>query len=196
MTMPADYFDDMYGRSPDPWGFNSRWYERRKYVVSMAALPHRRYGEAFEPGCSIGVLTELLADRCDHLLSCDISPAAVEHARRRVPQARVERRALPNDWPDGRFDLIVLSEVLYYFDDHDLAEVTRRTVDSLKPGGVVLAVHWRHEVSDYPQSGDDVHAVLAGTGLRRLVGHVEADFRCEVFVHGEATSVAAAEGLV
>ncbi|MEU5884764.1 class I SAM-dependent methyltransferase [Spirillospora sp. NPDC047279] len=196
MTLGTDYFDAMYGRSPDPWGFTTRWYERRKYEVGLAALPRPRYAEGFEAGCSIGVLTERLAERCDRLLACDTSASAVEQARRRAPRARVELRTLPRDWPDGRFDLIVLSEVLYYFDDHDLAEVVERVLGSLQPGGTLLAVHWRHPVAEYPQTGDDVHDALARTPLNRLVGHVEADFRCDVFVRGEAVSVAAAEGLV
>ena len=71
MTVGTEYFDGMYAASPDPWGFESRWYERRKYAVTMALLPAERYRDAFEPGCSIGVMTGLLAGRCDRLLSCD-----------------------------------------------------------------------------------------------------------------------------
>ena len=40
-----------------------------------------RYASAFEPGCSIGVLTAQLAPRCDRLLACDVAAAAVESAR-------------------------------------------------------------------------------------------------------------------
>ena len=56
MTVRASYFDGMYADSPDPWGFTSRWYEGRKYAITVAMLPKARYREAFEPGCSIGVL--------------------------------------------------------------------------------------------------------------------------------------------
>ena len=41
--MEAGDFDDMYARSDDPWGFTSRWYERRKYAISLAMLPQERY---------------------------------------------------------------------------------------------------------------------------------------------------------
>ncbi|WP_067474322.1 class I SAM-dependent DNA methyltransferase [Actinomadura hibisca] len=196
MTLDTGYFDGMYEESADPWGFQSRWYEQRKYALTLAALPRRRYADAFEPGCSIGVLTALLAERCDRLFACDTSTAAVEQARRRAPGARVERRTMPQDWPDGRFDLIVLSELLYYFDDHDLATMLDRAVNALNPGGTLLAVHWRHPVPDYPHTGDDVHRALARTPLNCLVSHTEPDFLCEVFVQGEPTSVATAEGLV
>ena len=77
VTLGAGYFEDMYKAASDPWGFEDRWYERRKYAISVAQLPESRYRSAFEPGCSVGVLTRMLARRCDRLLSCDLAEAAV-----------------------------------------------------------------------------------------------------------------------
>ena len=102
VTLPPAYFDAMYQGAADPWGFEDRWYERRKYAVSLALLPAVRYRSAFEPGCSIGVLTRMLAGRCTALLSCDVAVAAVRAAARRtadLPQVRVEQRELPRGWP-------------------------------------------------------------------------------------------------
>ncbi|MDN3358746.1 SAM-dependent methyltransferase [Actinomadura sp. DC4] len=195
MTLGPEYFEKVYAASGDPWGFTTRWYEERKYALTVAMLPRRRYADAFEPGCSIGVLTALLAPRCDRLLSCDVSPEAVRQARERVPGARVERRTLPAGWPEGTFDLIVFSEFLYYLGPEDLRRVLRLAGESLAPGGTLLAVHWRHLVPDYPQTGDEVHAALGRTGLSLLAEHREADFVAEVYVNGPAVSVAAAEGL-
>ena len=76
MTLDPGYFRDQYAASADPWGLAERWYEARKYTVTTALLPRQRYGMAFEPGCSIGVLTALLAPRCDTLLACDAVPDA------------------------------------------------------------------------------------------------------------------------
>ena len=201
VTLPGDYFDAMYQAASDPWGFEDRWYEQRKYAISLAQLPERRYRNAFEPGCSIGVLTAMLAGRCDRLLSCDVAEAAVRAAARRtrdLPQVRVERCQLPRQWPAGRFDLIVCSEILYYFGDDDLDQVIQHAVRALQPGGTLLAVHWRHPVADYPRSGDDVHKMLAARpGLARLVRHQEPDFLAEVYIRTDATpvSVAQATGL-
>lgn len=200
-TLDAGYFNAMYEASPDPWGFTSRWYEARKYAISVAMLPRQRYGEAFEPGCSIGVLTELLAPRCDSLLSCDLAPAAVHAAAERtrhLPHVRVENRVLPRDWPGGRFDLIVGSELLYYFGGPDLDQVIGRITAALRPDGNLLAVHWLHPVTEYPRSGAEVHDALAATrGLARLAEHRERDFLAEVYVRtdGEVASVAQAAGL-
>ena len=202
VTLGADYFEAMYQAAPDPWGFSERWYEQRKYALSLALLPSKRYRRAFEPGCSVGVFSRLLAPRCDALLSCDLAEPAVRAAAERtrdLPQVEVEQREIPRDWPAGFFDLIVLSEVLYYFGDHDLEQVLKHTAGSLEPDGTLLAVHWRHPVADYPRTGDDVHRMLARQpGLARLVTHTEPDFLAEVYIRadGVPVSVAQATGLV
>lgn len=215
-SVDAGYFRQCYDASPDPWGLAERWYEARKYAISLALLPRERYDSAFEPGCSIGVLTARLAPRCASLLACDAIPEAVAAARRRTAEisgVRVARRAIPGDWPDGEFDLIVFSEILYYFGDEDLSRVLRHAVRALKPDGHLLAVHWRHPAPDHARSGDDAHQVLRGYGtgpldghgavigqgapggqgaadgqggqgaLARLAGYRDADFIAEVFTH-------------
>jgi SAM-dependent methyltransferase len=201
MTVDAGYFRDRYAASPDPYGLAERWYEARKYAVTVAVLPRERYGAAFEPGCSIGVLTALLASRCDSLLACDVVPDAVASARARtagLPGVRVERRAIPGEWPSRSFDLIVFSELLYYFADADLDQVLRLGIGALRPGGHLLAVHWRHP-APHPRTGDDVHRQLAShSGLARLARYRDPDFTAEVYTHadGDLRSVAQAGGIV
>ncbi|MBM2615673.1 methyltransferase domain-containing protein [Actinoplanes sp. LDG1-06] len=197
MSTPTSYFEQMYARSSDPWSFATRWYDARKHALTVDSLPRRRYRSAFEPGCSTGMLTARLAERCDHLLAVDAVPAAVEQvpARDNVI-ARTAR--IPHEWPDGTFDLVVLSEIGYYFDDHDLATLIERTVTSLEPGGDLVAVHWRHPVDEHARLGDDVHELLGAVpGLARQARHEEADFLLEVFtrVPPAPRSVAQTEGL-
>jgi SAM-dependent methyltransferase len=200
-TVQSSYFDAMYQAAPDPWGLESRWYERRKYAITVALLPRERYDRAFEPGCSIGVLSSMLAERCAALLSCDLVPAAVAAARERtrhLPNVTVERRRIPEDWPSGEFDLIIFSEFLYYFGDRDLGQLVDLAVTALRPGGTLLAVHWRHPVAEHARDGDDVPRVLAARrGLARLVSHWEPDFAAEIYIRteGEPVSVAQATGL-
>lgn len=200
-TVKPSYFDAMYHAAADPWGLASRWYERRKYAITVALLPGERYGRAFEPGCSIGVLTGMLAQRCGDLLSCDGAPPAVAAAQartRHLPNVTVERRRIPRDWPPGAFDLIVFSEFLYYFGDRDLGDVVDHGMAALRPGGTLLAVHWRHPVAEHSRDGDDVHRVLAARpGLARLVSHWEPDFAAEIYIRTERkpVSVAQATGL-
>jgi len=182
-TWPASYFEDLYAADPDPWGFATRWYERRKYELTVAALPLPRYRRGYEPGCSIGVLTGMLANRCDSLLASDVVEAAVIEARDRLrdqPHVEVRRLRSPSEWPEGVFDLIVISELATYFHDTDLAALVARTIGSLEVGGHVVVVHHRPH-GETPQSGDGVHAVFRHhPDLSGLVNHVEAEFNLDV----------------
>ena len=193
-------FDDMYARHDDPWGFDSRWYEERKRAVLLAALPWRHYRATFEAGCSTGAFTVQLADRSDRVLAVDLAEAALERARQRLgsrPNVELRRATLPDDWPEDAFDLVVLSEVAYYWAGSDLDRGLTAAVASLTPDGHLVACHWRHPVAEYPRSGDEVHDALAARpDLVRLVRHEEEDFVLEVFAHPGARSVAAEAGLV
>jgi len=200
VTLPATYFAAMYAGAEDPWGFRSRWYEQRKREVTLAALTRPRYRRAFEPGCSIGVLTAALADRCDEVLAADVDECAVSTARSELARhghVRVERLSVPQEWPDGMFDLVVISEVAYYLARPELEQLLDCAVGSLAPRGTLLACHWRHPVPDYPATGDDVHQrLLARPELSQAVSHVEEDFRLDLLTLGAAPSPARREGLV
>lgn len=185
MTLPPSYFDDMYADSADPWGFTDRWYERRKRALTLALLPDAHYGSAYEPGCSIGVLTRELAGRCDRLLATDVAPAAVDAARSRcagLPQVVVEQATLPADWPEERVDLVLLSEVGYYFAREAAVQLA---TSAFAGADTVVAVHWRHPVDDYPLSGDEVHRILEDAAARQGFGwitqHVDDDIRGDVW---------------
>lgn len=200
MTLPATYFAHMYDGAEDPWGFRSRWYEQRKRDVTVAALTRPRYRRAFEPGCSIGVLTAALADRCDEVVAADVDERAVTTARGALAghgNVRVERLSVPQEWPDGMFDLVVVSEVAYYLGPAELDQLLDCAVGSLAPRGTLLACHWRHPVPEYPATGDEVHdRVLARPELNQAVSHLEEDFRLDLLTLGPAPSPARREGLV
>ncbi len=175
MTVPSTYFDELYAENPDPWGFRTRWYEERKYALTLAALPLARYRRAFEPGCSIGVLTARLAERCDAVVAMDASPAALASATARVPKnVELVRGAVPGQWPEGGFDLLLVSELAYYLDPPDLDLLVARASASLEPDGHLLAVHWRPKVADYPGDAAEVHRRF-GAALHGL-GHYEDAF--------------------
>ncbi|MGS0683573.1 PIG-L family deacetylase [Nakamurella sp. GG22] len=199
-SLDRAYFDDFYTGGDDPWGFESRWYERRKRALTVASLPRERFASAFEPGCAIGVLTAELAERCDRLLATDIAAAPLERAKRRLSGMEnvvLQQLGVPADWPAGPFDLVVMSEIGYYCDAHDLSVLIRRAVESLTDDGVLVACHWRHPVADYPLTGDEVHDQLRReSGLQILSEHIEEDFRLDVLVRPPAQSVARREGLL
>jgi cyclopropane fatty-acyl-phospholipid synthase-like methyltransferase len=200
--LPDAYFDQMYASTDDPWQLSTRWYEQRKYAITMALLPQRRYRHAFEPGCSIGTLTAMLARRCDRVTAVDVAGAAVRTADARLREAgcrdqvTLARLSLDQAWPPGPFDLLVLSEVAYYLHADALATVLRHQCAHLQPGANIVAAHWRHAVADYPLTGDAAHAVIARTpGLRTLGCYRDRDVVVEVFDTGDGRSVAAREEL-
>jgi SAM-dependent methyltransferase len=204
MTLGPEYFAHLYEGGDDPWRLATRWYEKRKYDLTLAALPAERYRSGLEVGSSVGVLTAALAPRCDNLLAVDTAQRAVDLAAERtehLPGVCVQRRTLPGDWPSGHFDLVVLSEVGYYFAAKDFHRLLDLTSAALYPGGTLVAVHWRHLVADYPTGGDEVHKALAhragDLGLVRTVHHEELDFWLEVYLRTppDARSVAQQSGL-
>jgi len=187
-TLPPTYFDHVYQASRDPWGFETSPYERDKYAATLAALPRPHYAEAFEIGCSLGVFTAQLAPRCGHLLAVDVSEAALAQARQRgadLPQVDFQLMQVPETFPRQQFDLILISEVGYYWSAADLARAADQLVAGLLPGGQLLLVHWTPPVHDYPLTGDDVHAFfLAKTAdngpFRHLTGQRHENYRLDL----------------
>lgn len=188
-TLAPGYFDDVYRANEDPWAFASSPYEREKYADTLAALNQPRYERAFEIGSSIGVLTAQLAQRCGQLLSVDVSEAALAQARQRcanLPQVELRKMQVPGEFPEGQFDLILLSEVGYYWAPADLARAADLMLAALPTGAQLLLVHWTPVVPDYPQTGDEVHEFFLkktglGGSLQHLHGHRADKYRLDLF---------------
>jgi SAM-dependent methyltransferase len=185
--LDREYFENLYEQSPDPWGFETSPYERKKYELTLAVLKsgQRTYHNALEVGCSIGVFTAMLAPLCNELLAVDVSEKAIAVARQRLadfPNVRVELRTLPEETPQGPFDLVVASEVLYYWPEDVMLSALRRFEEVLTPGGSLLAVHWRKETKTYPLQGDEVHdLLLEHTRLANTTTIIEAEYRLDLF---------------
>ncbi|WP_412750728.1 class I SAM-dependent methyltransferase [Krasilnikovia sp. M28-CT-15] len=182
-TASLDHFTNLYLAKDDPWDTATKWHDQRKYAVAVASLPRERYRRCYEPGCSIGLLTRLLAPRCDEILAVDCVSAAVRQAAdavREFPHVRVREAMLPADLPDGTFDLIVIGDLLYYLSAEDLAALLDGLFDRLEPGGDLVAVHFRdRQGGNY--DGFNVHeAVGARPGLQRLVHHEDEWFVLDV----------------
>ncbi|QEA38267.1 class I SAM-dependent methyltransferase [Pistricoccus aurantiacus] len=199
MSFTPEDFARLYATHRDPWGYERHWYESRKRALTLAMLTRRHYPRIFEPGCSIGVLSEALVERCDAFLGWDVSASAIDAAKRRLqgyPQARLECHALPEAWPQGRFDLIVFSELGYFLDRAGLRRVIEQVSRSLAPDGELLACHWRHPIEGGELGGDEVHRQLARQlGLPCLARHREKDLLLELWSRDER-SPARREGLI
>lgn len=170
-SLPPSYFEKMYRANPDPWQFETSDYEAQKYQTTLDALPKSRYHHALEIGGSIGVLTAMLAPRCDSLLSLDVSTTAQQKAIARcqnLPQVSFQIAQIPRDYPQESFDLVLLSEVGYYLNWDDLRQTQQLIIEHLEIGGHLLLVHWTLPVPTYPLTGELVHNSFLECG-RQLV---------------------------
>jgi SAM-dependent methyltransferase len=161
-SLDRAYFDRIYERAADPWHFETSDYEREKYDATISMLGRRRFASGFEIGCSIGVLTARLADRCDALLSVDVNERALAAAKARcagLPHVSFAEMCVPAAFPAGPFDLVVVSEVAYYWSDQDLRLAIDR-IASAAPGGTLELVHFLPPVDDYVRGGDAVHELF------------------------------------
>ena len=155
-TLQPDYFEGLYAKDADPWKFATSDYEQAKYDETLAILRRSRYRSALEVGCSIGVFTRRLAPRCDMLVALEPSSRALASARINLAGATgvtLVQGTVPGDLPEGSFELIVLSEVLYYLDERDARETMRLCCRRLVPDGEIVLCHWLGE-TDYPLSGE------------------------------------------
>ncbi len=176
------YFDALYNDNTDPWQYQTRWYEKRKRDICLAILPQSQYNNAIELGCGNGVLSELLAQRCQALVSIDGNQRAVQLAKERLAElshvkviqgvvpnrllnlkeAIIEVSPLSNDTPtiEPAFDLIVISEILYYLSPNDIDTVIAWTQQNLAIGGTLLCCHWRYAIDGFTMTGETVHQRL------------------------------------
>lgn len=160
------HFQRIYAASKDPWNYKNSDYERAKRDAAIMALSGRRFRSALEAGCSIGLLTHRLADCCDQLLGVDFIDEALAEARVTCgtqPWVSFRNVQIPLGWPEGQFDLIVLSEVLYFLSPEDSLRLVALCKHSLAADGVVLLVNWLDKSPDDPCSGDEAARRFIGT---------------------------------
>ena len=191
-----DSLERLHDAADDPWQVRTSWYEQRKRLVTLAALPHSRYARALEVGGSVGALAAELSRRCDELVVIDESATAVSAARSSLAgtdadgdasdadgacAVSVLQGSLPEDWPGGRFDLVVVSEVGYFLSPNRLRRLAARVDESLSHDGAVVLCHWRHPVRGWPLDGGRVHQIWREQSeLPVVAAHLEDDFRLDV----------------
>ncbi len=197
------YFDALYSDNSDPWQYQSRWYEQRKRDMCLAVLPQLEYDKAIELGCGNGVFSVLLAQRCQTLLSIDGNDKAVQLAKQRLADAshvKVIQGVIPSilstlqladltktgltktdSTPAYQppFDLIVISEILYYLSPADIDTVITWIKHNIAVGGTLLCCHWRYAIDGFVMTGETVHQRLQ----QAFNQEDEPDFTQPVFTH-------------
>ncbi|ANJ27323.1 PIG-L family deacetylase [Agromyces aureus] len=184
-TVDGRYFDGFYERHTNPWQLETSSYEIRKRGLLLASLTEPRFDRVLEIGCSTGITTAELARRANAVVATDVAAEAIRRARDRVHDfAQVDFRIgdATRGIPGGPFDLVVLSEVGYYWSTSDLGRVLDGIAAELEPGGTLVACHWRHPFEQAPNTGDGVHAAIAQhPAFERILMHIEEAFSLESF---------------
>ncbi|MBI4349461.1 MAG: class I SAM-dependent methyltransferase [Elusimicrobia bacterium] len=136
----------VFSRGEDPYRYAESPYERARLDAMEASL--KPCARALEVGCAEGLFTARLAKLAREVVALDISPVALERARRRVGAGvRLEeadlRRWSPE--PGWTFSAIVLGDVLYYLDkplvQAEFVETFPRVASWLERGGTLVLAH-------------------------------------------------------
>ncbi len=190
-SLDASFFENLFAENPDPWNFEESEYEKAKYAATMRLIPNDIYANCFEIGCANGMLTMLLQQRCQKLLAVDASRIAVGNASKRTAQftnVSVMEMEIPKDFPDDRFDLILLSEVGYFLNKADLELARDKMIEALLPDGHLILVHWTPFVAEFPLTGDEVHGIFSERAgedvnfpLIHLINRTEPQYRMDLF---------------
>lgn len=154
----------LYAATDDPWNFRTSGYEQEKFAATRAALPRPRYASALEIGCGNGELARHLTLTCATYTGLDAVETALAAARRAVPEGRFHRAMLPEGLPAGSYDLIVLSEILYFLGAADITLLAAR-IDARWPGAGVICVTWRGP-SGNPLEGEKALALFLAASAR------------------------------
>ncbi|GAA0816619.1 methyltransferase [Spirilliplanes yamanashiensis] len=182
--MSQEHFVNLYLAKDDPWDLAIKWHDQRKYAVTMASLPRPRYRRCYEPGCSVGLLTRMLAERCDEVLAVDCAADAVRQTAelvRDLPHVDAALAMLPAELPAGTFDLMVVGDLLYYLSAEDMSALLDGLVARLEPGGDLVSVHFRDREHGGNYDGFNAHReLLAWPGLEPVVHHEDEWFVLDV----------------
>src|SRR5689334_5412466 len=153
------FFDDLWRRG-DYWNLEGSAFEQAKYARQLQCIGDRRYAKALEIGCGGGCFTRMLAGRADRVVAIDVSAAAIDRARSRGDAGgaidyRIADIVAFDLTSDGPFDLVVMSETVYYlgwlFPFFDLAWLAGRLFDASADGGRLLMTNTAGGAKGYLQ---------------------------------------------
>jgi SAM-dependent methyltransferase len=136
--VPADYYVRLHAVEQQHW-----WHGGMRAITEALLEPVLARGHLalLDAGCGTGGFLAWAAQTgaFERLSGVDISPEAVELARRSVPQADVQLaplHALPYD--DAAFDIVVLNDVLQHVDETVVQPAVREAHRVLRDGATLL----------------------------------------------------------
>ena len=160
MSGRSETFDALFREAADPWGFETSDYERDKHAATLEAVGGGPFRSGLELGCAFGTLTRGLLPRCHRLTAVDVSRVALDRARAALPGpgVRWHRADLPERWPAGAYDLVVVSEFLYFLQAPEIARLAA-LVRRDAPDARLVLVNWTGH-NDLPLDGERASALF------------------------------------
>lgn len=199
-SVPTEHFEKLYEKSLDPWNYKTNTYEQNRFDVTLKSLPRKEYRNGCEIGCSIGILTKKLAAICTKMTGIDCSAKALEQAKKNVSNIdniQLKLMRVPEELPTETYDLIVLSEVLYFFSDNDLKVISDFVIKKLDYDGTCLLVNFLGD-TESPMSGNEVairFSDLTFQDLKILSTKEYEGFRIDVLVKTDKFKKSEAENV-
>ncbi len=166
-SVSLNRLNEIYANSDDPWAFATRAYEQEKFQATRDALRRSSYAAALEIGCGNGELARYIAPFCKAYLGMDAVEKALHAAREKNPDAHFIKGYYPCALPLGRYDLIVLSEFLYFLDAPDIVGLATQ-----------IARNWpRAEIICVTYLGDTAHRLSGQQALDIFIEASRGVFR-------------------
>lgn len=141
MAVGIDHLRDLYADTSDPWGFEQSAYEQEKFAATRNALSRPYYQAILELGCGNGQLALHLSNVTNRYVGMDAVEKALEAARQAVPTGTFLVGYYPCPLPAETFELLVLSEILYFL-DHAGLQLLARDIDARWPDAEVICVNY------------------------------------------------------
>ena len=115
--------------------------EQRFRQLALENLEISKSTEVLDLCCGAGQTTRFLVQYSDRVTGLDISPVAIERAKKNVPQANyVEGLAQRMPLDDNQFDLVHTSSALHEMTPKELEQILQEVYRVLKPGGIFTLV--------------------------------------------------------
>jgi len=185
------FFDDLWARG-DPWELEASDFERERYARLIAMLDQSKYARILEIGCGAGAFSRLLAPMAQQLIALDVSSRAIAAARAAQGSIKhVEFRAANvmdyDPKAEGPWDLIVMSETIYYlgwlYSFFDVAWLASELFAATRTGGELLLANTQ---------GDALEPLLRPSIIRtyhNLFVNVGYNIRAEEVLRGTKNGV-------
>ena len=138
---PRYEFNNLYKNVKDPWHCKSPSIAdalNNHLFIEILFFNSIKYESMLDIGCGLGLLSnELYKSNQGKLLATDTSEVAVEKAKKLFPELEFKKFDIIKDPPiNKKFNLITLSEVLWYFVEY-LDEVFDKLISMLDNNGCI-----------------------------------------------------------